>query len=57
MGSKLQKNDDFWGEKQSSDLQQVMNRCWLITNIAYSQTYKLGPQAMMMGRLTGIQEK
>ena len=44
------------GEKQSSDLRQVLNCCWLITNIAYGWTFKLGPQAMTRGSLTGLQE-
>ena len=30
------KKEDFWGKNQSSDLQQALNRRWLITNNAYS---------------------
>ena len=55
MGSKLQKNDVFWVKNHSSDLQQVLNRPWLITNIAYGLTFKLGPQATTRGSLTGLQ--
>ena len=50
------KKDDFWGKNQSSDLQQALNCRWLSTNNAYSMTFKLGPQAMMRGSLTGLQE-
>ena len=50
------KKDDFWGENPSSSLQQALNRRWLITNNAYSMTFKLGPKAIRRGSLNGLQE-
>ena len=52
----LPKKEDFWVKNQSSDLQQALNCRWLSANNAYSMTFKLGPQAMTRGSLTGLQE-